>query len=510
MTREWILFPYHALEEITLKPVFIPHSSYQSFVLEQLRTHYGPGLVIIHKDWPLVLKLWHLDLSALTTLLESTHSDQGPQPRDPASMFRSYLVLLMTNPGMGITEWINEMMRTPIYAILSGFALDDLPGVGTFYDFLKRLWAAVDKNLKPKRQRKRKGKAKKGKKKGEKAPTTTPGKVERLVKWLMPRSHLKTALPSDLLFDFFQSHILAVSAKLGLLGDLDRLSAAGDGTPIVTSVYRRSKPDCDCRARGIAECNHPRIYSQPDCNSGWDSARERYYTGYHLYMISAADSKHDLPLYPRLQPASRHDSVSLVVSTIEFKQRFTLGTVDKMLLDAAHDAESIYVLLDHQGMEPFIDLNVRSKKNTVSQGDPDIQISPKGIPICPKGNPMKPNGIDLKRHRRKWRCSPTCGCSTAKFGRTFHTKTSDDPRLFPKTPRDSEKWTLTYKRRSSIERSNKREKLDYKLESGRHRSTMMWYIRIYGIMICQHVDAWYMNQKEQWNSLKAIICPQAA
>ncbi|WP_364145331.1 hypothetical protein [Paenibacillus sp. LPE1-1-1.1] len=80
----------------------------------------------------------------------------------------------------------------------------------------------------------------------------------------------------------------------------------------------------------------------------------------------------------------------MVMSSVEFKQRFTLSTVDKMLLDVAHDAESIYLLLEHQGMEPFIDLNVRSKKNTASKGASDIHISPKGIPICPKGNPMKP------------------------------------------------------------------------------------------------------------------------
>ncbi len=493
-----------------MKPVLVPHSDYQALVLHQLRTHYGPGVVLINKDWPLAAKLWMTDLSAITTLLQDDYSDQGPAARDPASLLRSYLLLLMTNPEMGITEWVNELKRTPIYAILSGFPLDDLPGVGTFYDFFDRLWPAVDKHLKPKKQRKRKGKAKKGKKKGEKAPTTTPGRVERLVKWMMRHADKKTALPADKLFDFFQSQIVSMSAKFGLLGDLSALSAAGDGTPIVTAAYPRSKPSCDCRARGIAECNHPRIYSQPDCNSGWDSARERYFNGYHLYMISAADSKHDLPLYPRLQPASRHDAVSLVISAVEFKQRFTLGAVDKMLLDAAHDAESIYLLLEHQGMEPFIDLNVRSKKNTVSKTASDIRISPKGIPICPKGKEMKPNGTDRKLHRRKWRCSPDCGCSTAKFGRTFYTKTSDDPRLFPKTPRDSEKWKLVYKRRTSIERSNKREKVDYKLESGRHRSTMMWYMRIYGIMICQHMDAWYVSQKDEWDKLKSTICPTAA
>lgn len=498
-THDWSVF--------FLKPTLVPHSDYQAFVLQQLQSSFGPGVVLISKDWPLAVKLWMTDLSTITSLLMDEYSNRGPEPRDPASLFRSYLVLLMTNPAMGITEWINEMKRTPIYAILSGFDFDDLPGVGTFYDFFERLWPAVDKHLKPKKQRKRKSKTKKGKK-GEKAPTTTPGKVKRLVEWMMRHTDNKTALPADRLFDFFQTQILTVSASLGLLGDVSALSAAGDGTPVVTSAYPRSKPTCDCRARGIAECNHPRLYSQPDCNSGWDSAREKYFNGYHLYMISAADSKHDLPLYPRLQPASRHDAVSLVASTVEFKQRFTLGTVDKMLLDAAHDAEAIYILLDRQNIEPFIDLNNRSKKNTAT--DSDIQISPMGIPICPKGNEMKPNGFDKSQNRRKWRCSPSCGCSNAKYGRTYHTHSSDNLRFFPKTARGSEKWKLTYKRRTSIERSNKREKIDYKLESGRHRSTMMWYIRIYGIMICQHMDAWYVSQKDEWDKLKSTICPSVA
>lgn len=490
-----------------MKPVFIPHATYQDFVLHHLQASYGLGIILIHKDWPLAVKLWMTDLSPLTTLLAGEYSDRGPQPRDPASLFRSYVLLLLTNPHMGLTEWIHEMQRTPIYAILSGFLPDDLPGVGTFYDFFRRLWPAVDKNLRLPKQRRRK--SKKNGKKGQKAPVTH-GRVERLVHWMLRHADTHTALPADRLFHFFQSHIVAVSAKLGLIGDLTAVSAAGDGTPVVTSAYPRSQPTCDCRARGIAHCNHPRLYSQPDCNSGWDSAREKYFNGYYLYMISAADSKHDLPLYPRLHPASRHDAVSLVMSTVEFKQRFALGTVDKMLLDAAHDAESIYLLLDHQGIEPFIDLNVRSKKNIASKTASDIQISPTGIPICPNGTPMKPNGTDYKLHRRKWRCTPICGCSTAKYGRTFYTKTKDDPRLFTKTPRDSEKWKLIYKRRSSIERSNKREKIDYKLEAGRHRSTMMWYMRIYGIMICQHIDAWYVSQKDEWDMLKAQICPALA
>ena len=83
-------------------------------------------------------------------------------------------------------------------------------------------------------------------------------------------------------------------------------------------------------------------------------------------------------------------------------------------------------------------------------------------------------------------------------------------RLFTKTPRNSEKWALIYRRRSSIERSNKREKIDYKVESGRHRSTKMWYVRLYGIMMCQHIDAWYSHQKERYTGLEKLIYSETA
>ena len=500
---------------IYLKPVFIPHHLYQDSILQRLRQHYsGEIFVIVKDDWPLVAKLWMTDLSYMTTLLQDVYDAKGPLPRDPASMLRSYLLFLMTKPEIGVTEWINEMKRVPYYAILSGFEPGDIPGVGTFYDFFKRLWTITDSNLKFRKQ-KRKRKPKKGKK-GEKAPTTTPGKVKRLVKWVIRHAAKKSDLPSDRLFHFFQTQIVAHSADLGLLGDMNALSVAGDGTPIVTAAYPRSKSTCDCRAQGLADCNHPRIYSQPDCNSGWDSARVKYFNGYHLYMISAANSPYDLPLYPRLQPASRHDSISLVVSAIEFKQRFTLGTVGKILLDAAHDAEAIYHLFDYQNIEPFIDLNKRGKKATTTPGD--IKISPNGTPICSINLEMKSNGRDNLQNRNKWRCALSCGpknscvtpCSTAKYGRTYHTKSKDDLRLFTKTPRASEKWAMIYKRRTSVERSNKREKIDYKLESGRHRSTKMWYVRIYGIVICQHLDAWFSHQKEIFTNLQTMIFPQTA
>jgi len=244
---------------IRLKPACISHETYQNSVLLRLNQHYSGGIfVIVNKDWPLVVKFWMTDLSYITVLLQDCYGDKGPEPRDPASMLRSYLLFLMTKPEIGVTEWINEMKRIPYYAILSGFEPGDIPGVGTFYDFFKRLWAASGNNLKSKKMMKRKRKPKKGKK-GEKAPTTTPGKVQRLVEWMIRHADKKSDLPSDRLFHFFQTQILAISADLGLLGDMNALTVAGDGTPIVTAAYPRSKSTCNCRAQGLADCNHPRI-----------------------------------------------------------------------------------------------------------------------------------------------------------------------------------------------------------------------------------------------------------
>jgi len=38
----------------------------------------------------------------------------------------------------------------------------------------------------------------------------------------------------------------------------------------------------------------------------------------------------------------------------------------------------------------------------------------------------------------------------------------------------------------------------------------MWYVRIYGIMMCQHIDAWYAHQHENMKNLKQLIFQKAA
>lgn len=112
---------------------------------------------------------------------------------------------------------------------------------------------------------------------------------------------------------------------------------------------------------------------------------------------------------------------------------------------------------------------------------------------------MNHGGIEILKWRvkfrcplasRKYGCSCKNPCSDSKYGRTVHLAMKDNARLINIPPRDSDSWNATYYARTSVERSNKREKIDFKLEDGRHRSTKMWYCRLYQILMLQHLDAW--------------------
>ncbi|MHC1748513.1 MAG: hypothetical protein AB9856_09050 [Cellulosilyticaceae bacterium] len=119
-------------------------------------------------------------------------------------------------------------------------------------------------------------------------------------------------------------------------------------------------------------------------------------------------------------------------------------------------------------------------------------------------------GTDYKKNRYKFRyskanrkqgCFCKTPCSSAKYGCTVHTELKGKPRVFNIPSRDSKEWKKEYDRRTTVECSNKREKEDYKLEGGKHRSSKMWYCHLYGIMILQHLDVWGMPLLETFQEL---------
>lgn len=481
-----------------MKPINIGgHSAYQDRVLTQLRKYYPDAANSLSSStWQILEKFWCLDLSAIDVLMQDRYSDFGPEPRLPSDMLRSILVSVEFKIT-SYTRFASDLKENHLHAIISGFHVGHTPGTGTFYDFHKRFWLADHKNLSaPLHPPKVKPQKPKGNE--EKAAPVEKVTVEDLF------HQFEDSPPSDMapclkLWEIFNSLFLQKSAADSLIS-LKELSLAGDGTPVYTAAKERKTRTCNCLDKGIRDCKCNRIYHQPDCDIGWDSHRNRFYFGYDLYMLTASDSKNDLPVFPFLSPASRHDSHGFLYNWFSMKQMLPGAVVTKLILDSAHDAMPYYDYCIANGITPFIDLNGKGGRPPVYKDD--ISLNNDGVPLCPSGHVMKLAAVESKKGRVKYRCpkitckggSPHCTCenpcSDAKYGRNVHLVLKDNPRLFNNPPRDSIEWKLEYNARTSAERCNKREKIDYKLEDGRYRSSKMWYCRLFAIMMCQHLDAW--------------------
>lgn len=101
--------------------------------------------------------------------------------------------------------------------------------------------------------------------------------------------------------------------------DTSNLSIAGDGTPVAASAGERRHRICKRSENGMTDCDCDRYFSQPDYDIGWDSSRDCFYSGYDLYMLVAANSESDLPLFPLLHPVSKHDSHGFLETYFRFK-----------------------------------------------------------------------------------------------------------------------------------------------------------------------------------------------
>ena len=470
------------------------HTDYQNFVLENLRIYYPDPDSIARSTWDIIDRFWNLDLSYTDEKLRDRYSVFGPRPRTPSCMQRSYL-LSLDFKVTSLTDWAAQLKINPLFAILSGFKFGDTPGVGTFYDFLSRVWDSQEDNLNP-HIHPVKASVKKPSAKGAKAKSVEKVSVEQLLSELEYTSFSIPEQPYGSLFDLYNQEFLQKSVSQKLINP-DSLALAGDGTPFVTSARERKHRVCDCASKGISDCSCDRYFSQPDCDIGWDSSRSCFYHGYDLYMLVASDSESDLPVFPLLNPASRHDSHGFLHTFFRMKSFLPEFNISKLLLDSAHDAMPVYKYCKRNGIAPFIDLN--EKRGIKVKYKDDFTIGRDGVPVCKEGRRMNHDGSEPSKNRMKYRCplasrkygcSCEHPCSDSKYGRTVHLAMKDNPRLINIPPRDSDEWKTEFNARTSAERSNKREKYDFLLENGRHRSTKMWYCRLYHIMMLQHLDAW--------------------
>ena len=187
------------------------HADYQNFVTENLRKYYPNPDAIARSTWDIIERFWALDLSYTDQLMRDKYSKFGPAPRTPSCMQRSYL-LSIDFKVTSLTEWAAQLKINPLYAILSGFEVGDTPGVGTFYDFIKRLWDSGDNNHSP-HIRPAKPKVKKPKNKGDKAKSVEKITVAELLPQLENTSFSLMEQPYHSLFQIYKREFLDVSVS---------------------------------------------------------------------------------------------------------------------------------------------------------------------------------------------------------------------------------------------------------------------------------------------------------
>lgn len=175
-------------------PVYSPesHSLYQDFLISNFLLYYPDPFSISRQTWKIIVQFWHLDLSQTTNILLGSYSKFGPAPRDPVSMLRSYLLSIKLKIT-SITDWVSRLKECPLYAIISGFSPDDVPGIGTFYDFFRHIWNSEQKHLSVQLRHKKK-KNSKGKNTGKKLPISRV--LLRHGFWIFTKSILFQTLPS--------------------------------------------------------------------------------------------------------------------------------------------------------------------------------------------------------------------------------------------------------------------------------------------------------------------------
>ena len=460
-----------------MKPKITTHLDYRASLKRRFLVYSIYTTRLTDSLQKLIAKFRLLDLSAIDRIMQDKYSSLGRPPRLPSAMWRSMMVMAELKVTR-FTTWVEMMRTTPVYAIISGFDPANVPGFATFYDFMHRLWNFDKPNLSPEIKPLPTKSVQKPKGKGKKAESIESETTGELMARLSGTCFALDREAYGTLFEIFRTCALNVSINKA-------------------AARHRYHRVCSCKDKGIANCTCDRRFAQPDTDIGWDSSRNCFFTGYHLYLLT--DSRRDLPLFPILNRASLHDSHGFCENFFRFKAFAPELLPSSLLLDSAHDNMATYDLCHRLGIRPFIDLNPGNtrKKPLDHYG---FTLDSDGVPICKEGHRMKSNGCDLTRERAKFRCPKMWGClclcdkkcSDARFGRTISLPLSTNRRLYNNPARGSELWKTMYNKRTAAERCNKRIKIDYLLEQGHHRKTVFWYVRVYVIMMLQHLASWPM------------------
>ena len=271
--------------------------------------------------------LQDLNLDPVAPLLRSFYSSnpRGRKPRDPLSMFRAHLLMLLLK-FTSITDWVTQLTREEILSVLCGWHPGDRPGVGTFYDFQNRLQNGPYQKPCPHIQKASdtdRGRHERNLKAEKKKPDNNQNKnnsvTMKLAKLLLSKTD--EPRPNDLqkiLEDILMELGVKPSAEKGLLGNLQELDVVGDSSCLPSGSNSRGKAICRCyKDKSKRKCDCSRSYTDRTSDWGWDSYHEVFYFGDRLYQHLFAEL----------------DTTSLFISPVALQAKWIIHSVRKISIE---------------------------------------------------------------------------------------------------------------------------------------------------------------------------------
>jgi hypothetical protein len=514
----------------------VPHQLYAQELCNNLIRWLKRKSRSLLDEWlEAALILMSLNLESARPILEPLYSKdpRGQKPYDPVRMLRALLMMVLLK-YTSITKFAEALKAKPRLARIAGFEAYDVPAAGTFYAFIDRLedgqyQKPCERIIKPSKLRKGKHtrnltSEKQQRQKDKKADMGIYDSVTKKLKDDLQKS-ADQPRPDGLLKrleDILIQCAIIPSAQKGLLGDTNSMSASGDGSALPSGANPYGKPSCNCREKGIYDCQCPRYYSDPTANWGYDSYRETYYFGHTYYQYVVSTSKHDLPLPPSIAPGAETD-FTLSLNNLDrlkkaLKENGLEWKIKYAIHDAGHDSRGNYEYLLDCDISPIIALNPRTGIYSAPTGNAQ-KVNEQGIPICPAGMLMRRHGFNPQKQVIMYNCPvkrPThkdgryiyvsypqecpfkvlCQPDT-NLGPTVCIRTKDDPRLYPPIPRGTATFKELMNLRSGCERSNSAKKDVYSLGQRPCRSDTHFLVRLYLVSIIEHAKAWLAEDKKQ-------------
>ena len=241
-------------------------------------------------------KLFSLNLDPIGEYVAQFYSPCGRPAIHQDQILRSFILFALlfnqTPAKLSLTLWVETLSKNQVLAALIGCrSTDELPPLGSYYDFMDRFWKGSRENygrnalLPPGRNSK---KPKKEIGSDGKLVEQEPAKysTRELVDKIFTGQEL-TDNPEGILQDIFYLAVVLPSIHMGLVPGPGSNTFSGDGTAVAVHASPYGKRQIPCEnPSGCPYHEHcPRHYSDPDASWGWDSDNKTWYFGRTLYMI---------------------------------------------------------------------------------------------------------------------------------------------------------------------------------------------------------------------------------